>query len=125
MTEIRNLLFQPLTFQLAGQDRGLHLGSRQRKLIEDDQVSEEIRTAAKRGFIALTSQDEPQQSEEQPVLSENCDSAPENAIRPSIEPAADEPVPASSEALAPEADASGTDPEASETAGEPLPRKRR
>jgi hypothetical protein len=61
--EIRNLLFQPLTFQLAGGDRGLHLGSRQRKLVDDAQVSDEIRVAAKRGFVVLTVLEQPDQPE--------------------------------------------------------------
>jgi len=52
--EIRNLTFQPLTLQLAGGKGGLHLGPRQRKPIPDSQLSAEIRTAAKRGFVTAT-----------------------------------------------------------------------
>ena len=53
MTEIKNLLFQPLTFHRAGKDEGLHLNPRERKEIPDADVSEEMRLAAKRRFIAL------------------------------------------------------------------------
>jgi hypothetical protein len=51
--EIRNLTFQPLTFHLAGDSGGIHLGSREKKTIGDDQLSGEIRTAAERGFISI------------------------------------------------------------------------
>ena len=55
MTEIKNLLFQPLTFHLAGKDEGLHLNPRERREIADSDVSQEMKLAAKRGFIALNS----------------------------------------------------------------------
>lgn len=97
MIEIRNLLIQPLTFQLAGEQRGLHLGARQRRLIEDAHVSEDIRSAAKGGFIALTPQTEPDQPEAQPV----------------VEPEIDESVQVTDEtAVASEDSSSGTDTEA-------------
>jgi hypothetical protein len=95
--EIRNLLFQPLTFQLVGGDRGLHLGSRQRKPIEDAQVSGEIRIAAKRGFVALTVLEQPGQPEAQPAASEDVVTQPEAASQPSLEPVAEESVQAPDE----------------------------
>ena len=52
--EIKNLLFQPLTFHLAGDGRGLHLNPRGRKTLSEDEISPEIRAAAKRGFVSLT-----------------------------------------------------------------------
>lgn len=53
MIEIRNLLFQPLTFQLADEEHGLHVGPRQTKTIEDDKLSQEIEAAGKRGFVSI------------------------------------------------------------------------
>ncbi len=53
MIEIRNLLFQPLTFQLTGEEHGLHLGPRQTRSVEDALVSDEIKTAGERGFLDL------------------------------------------------------------------------
>ena len=52
MTEIKNLLFQPLTFHLAD-GRGLHLGPRERRPIADDQISPEIELAEKRRFVQI------------------------------------------------------------------------
>ncbi|MBD3395106.1 MAG: hypothetical protein GF418_05710 [Chitinivibrionales bacterium] len=54
MIEIKNLLFQPLTFHLAGDGQGLHLNPRERKSIGNEQLSPEIEAAAKRGLISLT-----------------------------------------------------------------------
>ncbi|BBO77745.1 hypothetical protein DSCW_51620 [Desulfosarcina widdelii] len=54
MIEIKNLLFQPLTFHLAGDGQGLHLSPRERKSIGNEQLSPEIEVAAKRGLISLT-----------------------------------------------------------------------
>jgi hypothetical protein len=51
--EIRNLQFQPLTFQL-GTDGSLHLGPRQKKSIAKKDLSAEIQTAAKRGLVRIT-----------------------------------------------------------------------
>jgi hypothetical protein len=51
--EIRNLQFQPLTFQL-GSEGSLHLGPRQRKSIARKDLSAEIQTAAKRGLVRIT-----------------------------------------------------------------------
>ena len=53
MIEIRNLMFQPLTFQLAGGIESLHLGPRERQTIADEQVSEEMRRAVEGGFVTL------------------------------------------------------------------------
>lgn len=130
MIEIRNLLFQPLTFQLAGERRGLHLGSRQRKLVEDAEVSEEIRTAAKRGFVALTVLEQPDQPEAQPVASEDVATQPEAAVQPSLEPVAKESVQAPDEAATTFEDAGiSTDRETTsdpvETADQPQSKKRR
>lgn len=127
MIEIRNLLFQPLTFQLAGEQRGLHLGSRQRKLVDDVQVSEEIHTAAKRGFVALTILEQPDQPEAQ---SEDVVTTPEPIAQPSVKPVADEPVQAPDEAATTSEDGgSGSEPDATEqpveTTDETRSRKRR
>jgi hypothetical protein len=51
--EIRNLQFQPLTFQLGGEG-SLHLGPRERKSIARKNLSAEIQTAAKRGLVRIT-----------------------------------------------------------------------
>ena len=53
MIEIRNLQFQPLTFQL-GTEGSLHLGPRQKKSISRKDLSAEIQTAAKRGLVRIT-----------------------------------------------------------------------
>ena len=53
--EIKNLLFQPLCLHLAGDgSKSLHLNPREKRLIQPEEVSEEIRRAEKRGSIALT-----------------------------------------------------------------------
>ena len=116
MIEIRNLLFQPLTFQLAGEERGLHLSSRQRKLIEDAQVSEEMRTAERGGFIVLTPLEQPDQPDAQPVAAETVDDSSETAVQPGEEPAAEE----GGSSVEPE-----TKEQPEETADEPRSRKRR
>lgn len=54
MIEVRNLLFQPLTLHLTGGDGNLHLGPRQRTVIDSDKVSPELEQAAKRGLVSLT-----------------------------------------------------------------------
>ena len=130
MIEIRNLLFQPLTFQLAGEERGLHLSSRQRKLIEDAQVSEEMRTAAKGGFVVLTTLEQSDQPEAQPVAAGFAEIPSENAEQPSEEPAVDESAQVTDAATTASDDGSaGADSESSEqsdgTTGEPPARKRR
>jgi hypothetical protein len=51
--EIRNLQFQPLTFQL-GSEGSLHLGPRERKSIARKDLSAEIQTAAKRRLVRIT-----------------------------------------------------------------------
>ena len=127
MIEIRNLLFQPLTFQLAGEQRGLHLGSRQRKLVDDAQVSDEIRVAAKRGFVVLTVLEQPDQPEAQ---SEDVVTSPEPIAQPSVELVADESVLAPDEAATTSEDGgSGSEPETTEqpveTTDETRSRKRR
>ena len=53
MIEIRNLQFQPLTFQF-GAEGSLHLGPRQKKSIARKDLSAEIQTAAKRGLVRIT-----------------------------------------------------------------------
>lgn len=52
MIEVRNLLFQPLTFQLAG-GGSLHLGPRERRVIKPEQVSPELEQAQRRNYVAL------------------------------------------------------------------------
>ena len=54
MIEVRNLLFQPLTFHLTGGDGNLHLGPRQRRIIDSEWVSPELEQAAKRRYVSLT-----------------------------------------------------------------------
>ena len=74
MIEIKNLLFQPLTFHLAGGGRGLHLNPRERRTLGEDDISAEIDTAAKRGFVSLTpatpTVPEPETVREEPVETE-------------------------------------------------------
>lgn len=53
MIEIRNLQFQPLTFNLAG-GRTLHLGPRERTSIPQKDISPEITLAEKRGLVGLS-----------------------------------------------------------------------
>lgn len=97
MIEIRNSLFQPLTFQLAGEKRGLHLGPRQRKTIDDAQVSDEMRTAEKGEFIVLTVLEQADQPETQPESSAPADNSSENT-EPSDGPATSEPAQVTNEA---------------------------
>ncbi|HEY3415641.1 MAG TPA: hypothetical protein VGM23_02040 [Armatimonadota bacterium] len=52
MIELTNTLFQPLTLQ-ATCGTGIHLAPRGRAVIPDAEVSEEMRRAARRGFIRL------------------------------------------------------------------------
>ena len=59
MIAIKNLLFQPLTFQLAGGGQGLHLGPRERREISEEHLSDELKTAADRGLVTLTEVAEP------------------------------------------------------------------
>ena len=54
MIEVRNLLFQPLTFHLTGGEGNLHLGPRQRTVIDNEMISTELEQAAKRGLVSLT-----------------------------------------------------------------------
>lgn len=74
MIEIKNLLFQPLTFHLAGGGRGLHLNPRERRTLGEDDISAEIDAAAKRGFVSLTpvtpTAPIPQTPREEPVETE-------------------------------------------------------
>ena len=130
MIEIRNLLFQPLTFQLAGEERGLHLSSRQRKLVEDAQVSEEMRSAAKGGFVVLTPLEQPDQTEAQPAATEPAGSLSENAVQPSEDPVVDQSSQMLEEAVTELGDdspgaESETAEQSEEAANEPQPRKRR
>ena len=53
MIEIRNLKFQPLTLHLANSKRTVHLAPRGKAEVDDKDVSDEIRNAARRGFVAL------------------------------------------------------------------------
>jgi len=52
MIEITNTLFQPLTLQTTT-GIGVHLAPRGRATVSDTEVSEEMRRAARRGFIRL------------------------------------------------------------------------
>lgn len=75
MIEIRNLLFQPLTFHLVGEERGLHLRARQRICVAEESVSEEMQLAENRGFISIEPIEETlEQATQQPdTLPENVD----------------------------------------------------
>ena len=53
MIEIRNLMFQPLAFHMVGDEGSIHLGSRERMIIPEEHISDEIRTAVARGFVSL------------------------------------------------------------------------
>ena len=129
MIEIRNLLFQPLTFQLAGERRGLHLSSRQRKLVDDAQVSDEIRVAAKRGFVALTELEQLDQPETQPAASEEVITTAEAIAQPNAEPTAQESVQAPDEATTTNDAGASNNPETATgsvgTADQPQSKKRR
>ena len=74
MIEIKNLLFQPLTFHLSGSGRGLHLNPRERRTLGEDDISPEIDAAAKRGFVSLTPATQtasvPETPREEPVETE-------------------------------------------------------
>ena len=74
MIEVRNTLFQPLTFHLAkgpnGMQEGLHLGPRERRRIRQDQLSPEIEKAAGRGLIVLVHLPDPEPSETAPSATE-------------------------------------------------------
>ena len=54
MIAIKNLLFQPLTFQLTGAGQGLHLNPRESRVVSDKYVSAELKKAAARGLVTLT-----------------------------------------------------------------------
>ena len=51
--QIKNLLFQPLSFNAAPDNEGFHLYAREFTEIPDEKISDEIRLAAERGLIAL------------------------------------------------------------------------
>ena len=59
MVEIRNLKFQPLTLHLAESKRTLHLPPRGKTEIRSTDVSEEIKKAQQKGFVALKEQAPP------------------------------------------------------------------
>ncbi len=54
MIQIRNLMFQPLTFHLIGDDSSIHLKARECRIVSECQLSDEIRAAASRGFVSIT-----------------------------------------------------------------------
>jgi len=58
MIEVRNLLFQPLTFQLAD-GASLHLGPRERRTIASDLVSPELEQAQRRNYVDLRETEQP------------------------------------------------------------------
>jgi len=53
--EIRNLQFQPLTFNLA-ENRTLHLGPRERRIFPENDITHEIRLAEKRRLVSISKQ---------------------------------------------------------------------
>ena len=58
MIEVKNLLFQPLTFQLAD-GASLHLGPRERRTIASELVSPELEQAQRRNYVDLRETDQP------------------------------------------------------------------
>ncbi len=82
MIEIRNLMFQPLTLHMTGEEGGVHLGSRERKTIADAQLSDEIRSAADRGFVTVA--DVPESTQPDPRVPKSSGQ---------VEPADGEPCP--------------------------------
>lgn len=69
MIEVRNLLFQPLTFHLA--DGGsLHLGPRERLSITADQVSPELEQAQRRNYVDLRETAQPEVEAPMEILPE-------------------------------------------------------
>jgi len=57
--DVKNLLFQPLTFHLVGTEENLHLAPRERRRIPKAQVSKELELAGRRGVVSLTPVEEP------------------------------------------------------------------
>lgn len=86
MIEIRNLMFQPLTFQLAGGIESLHLGPREREIIPDEQVSVEMRRADEGGFVTLS---EVTESEDSPDGDQSAGDVIPEAMEPDVEAAGD------------------------------------
>lgn len=95
MIEVRNTLFQPLTFHLAkgpnGMQEGLHLGPRERRRIRNEQLSPEIEKAASRGLIALIHLPDE-------MAAVNSAAAPETPERSESDPSATDPADAQSTA---------------------------
>jgi hypothetical protein len=97
--EIRNMLFQPLTFQLAGAQEGLHIHSREIREILEEHISEEILSAAARGFIELTGLG----SSEESVTGDSPSDTPGNEDQPFDAPALAEAAQPAEDPAAPEA----------------------
>ena len=89
MIEVRNTLFQPLTFHLAkgpgGMQEGLHLGPRERRRIRNEQLSPEIEKAASRGLIALV------HLPDEAAAAKTAESAPETPEPSESDPSATDP----------------------------------
>lgn len=106
MIEIRNLLFQPLTFQLLGVEEGLHIHSREIRQVEDENVSEEMLSAERMGFVELRSVDKP----DKPGKNNDASILPEEPIELPVEepvqsgevPPAPDPIEATEEPVATE-----------------------
>ena len=58
MLEIKNLLFQPLVLHLADSSKSVHLGSRGKATIKEKDLSQEIKRAQSRGWVAVKTFDE-------------------------------------------------------------------
>ena len=56
--QIKNLLFQPLTFSASQDNQGTHLCARELKDIAEEEITNEIRLAADRGFVSLADNQE-------------------------------------------------------------------
>lgn len=75
MTEIKNLLFQPVTLHRAG-GAGLHLGPRERAAMPEEALSEDIRRAERRGVVSLAPV---QATAPQPIASPEPEPLPDEA----------------------------------------------
>ena len=70
MIEVRNLLFQPLTFQLAD-GASLHLGPRERRTIASDLISPELEQAQRRNYVDLRETEQPKSAAPVEIQSES------------------------------------------------------
>lgn len=88
MIEIKNQMFQPLTFHLAAGGKSLHLKPRERRQIADAELSPEIEMAEKRGFLTIKRAGETPEVAP-PESKEAAEPAVENTTEPAVDPAAE------------------------------------